>query len=164
MLLLYVMIIYLKRYMLFLRPIFYLDTLIMRSESIEVTLRTKRVFFAGFVARMEDTRLLKCLMFGEMMGEAVCMRGQEKEWMGYFLDDLRAFGINADQWITAAQDEGEIAQDGGTRGGTFHGVMNCCRENHDWNTACNSMYERDGKHQGEDSPKQVGSFWFACKC
>ena len=27
--------------------------------------------------------------------------------MGSFLDDLRAFGINADQWTTAAQDEGE---------------------------------------------------------
>ena len=33
--------------------------------------------------------------------------GPEKEWMGCFLDDLRAFGINADQWTTAAQDEGE---------------------------------------------------------
>ena len=27
--------------------------------------------------------------------------------MGRFLDDLRAFGIDADQWTTAAQDEGE---------------------------------------------------------
>ena len=27
--------------------------------------------------------------------------------MGYFVDDLRAFGINADQWTTAAPDEGE---------------------------------------------------------
>ena len=27
--------------------------------------------------------------------------------MGHFLDDLRAFAINADQWTTAAQDEGE---------------------------------------------------------
>ena len=27
--------------------------------------------------------------------------------MGCFLDDLRAFRINADQWTTAAQDEGE---------------------------------------------------------
>ena len=27
--------------------------------------------------------------------------------MGCFLDDLRAFGINADQWTTATQDEGE---------------------------------------------------------
>ena len=35
------------------------------------------------------------------------MGGQEKEWMGYFVDDLRAFGINADHWTTAAQDEGE---------------------------------------------------------
>ena len=36
-----------------------------------------------------------------------CVGGQEKEWMGCFLVDLRAFGINADQWTTAAQDEGE---------------------------------------------------------
>ena len=35
------------------------------------------------------------------------MGGQEKEWMGCFLDDLRVFGINADQWTTAARDEGE---------------------------------------------------------
>ena len=27
--------------------------------------------------------------------------------MGHFLDDLRAFSINADQWTTVAQDEGE---------------------------------------------------------
>ena len=40
-------------------------------------------------------------------GGAGCVRGQEKEWMGCFLDDLRAFGINADWWMTAAQDEGE---------------------------------------------------------
>ena len=33
--------------------------------------------------------------------------GQEKEWIGCFLDDLRAFGINTDQWTTAAQDKGE---------------------------------------------------------
>ena len=33
--------------------------------------------------------------------------GRGKEWMGRFLDDLRAFGLNAHQWTTAAQDEGE---------------------------------------------------------
>ena len=55
---------------------------------------------------MEDTRLPKCVMFGEMVGGAGCVGGQEKEWMGCFLDDLRAFGINADQWTTEAQDEG----------------------------------------------------------
>ena len=55
---------------------------------------------------MEDTRLPKCVMFGEMVEGAGCVGGQEKEWMGCFLDDLKAFGINAKQW-TAAQDEGE---------------------------------------------------------
>ena len=35
------------------------------------------------------------------------LRGGEarKEWMGCLVDDLKAFGINADQWTTAAQDE-----------------------------------------------------------
>ena len=89
-------------------PISYLDTLVKTgSESIEATLRRRRILFAGFVARMEVTRLPKCVMFGEMVGGAGCEGGQEKEWMGYFLDDLRAFGINADQWTIAAQDEGE---------------------------------------------------------
>ena len=56
---------------------------------------------------MEDTRLPKCVIFGEMVGDAGCVWGQEKEGMECFLNDLRAFGINADQWTTAAQDEGE---------------------------------------------------------
>ena len=77
------------------------------SESIVANIRRRRILFAGFVARMEDTRLLKCVMFGEMVGDAGCVGGQEKEWIGCFLDELRAFGIRADQWTTAAQDEGE---------------------------------------------------------
>ena len=87
-------------------PIFYLDTLVKTgSESIEATLRRRRILFAGFVAHMEDTRLPKCAMFGEMVGGAGCVGGQEKEGMVCFLDDLRSFGINAHQWTTAAQDE-----------------------------------------------------------
>ena len=42
-----------------------------------------------------------------LMGGVGCVQGQEKYCMGYFLDDLIAFGINADQWTTGAQDEGE---------------------------------------------------------
>ena len=49
------------------------------------------------MARMEDKRLPKCVMFGLLVGGAGCVEGQEKQWMGHFLDDLRAFGINADQ-------------------------------------------------------------------
>ena len=52
-------------------PISYLDTLIKtESKSIEVNLRRRRILFARFVARMEDTRLPKCVMFGELVGGA----------------------------------------------------------------------------------------------
>ena len=56
---------------------------------------------------MGDTRLPKRVMFGELVGGAGCVGRQEKEWIGCFLDDLRAFGIEADQCTTAAQDESE---------------------------------------------------------
>ena len=46
--------------------------------------------------------------------------GQEKEWLGCFLDDLRAFDINADQWTTAAQAK-EIAAEN-ARAGLRHAV------------------------------------------
>ena len=68
----------------------------MGSESIEATLRTRHILLAGFVARMEDTRLPKCVMFGELVGGAVSSGG-----------NLRAFSIKTDQWTIAAQDEGE---------------------------------------------------------
>ena len=58
-------------------PIPYLDTLIKTgSESIEATLRRRRILFAGFVARMEDTRLPECVMFGELGGGAGCVGDQ----------------------------------------------------------------------------------------
>ena len=66
----------------------------------------RRILFAGVLARMKETKLAKCVMFGEMVRSADCVEGQEKEWMECFLAYLRAFGINADQWTTAAQDEG----------------------------------------------------------
>ena len=36
---------------------------------------------------MEDTRLPKCVMFGELVRGAGCVGGQEKEWMGCFQDE-----------------------------------------------------------------------------
>ena len=77
------------------------------SESIKAILRKRRSLFAGFVARMENTRLPKCVMFGELVGVAGSAGGQEREWMGCLLDDLRAFGIHPDKWTIAIQDEGE---------------------------------------------------------
>ena len=63
--------------------------------------------FAGFVARMENTRLPEVRDVRRLGGGRGLCGGPEKECMWCFLDDLRAFGINADQWTTAAQDEGE---------------------------------------------------------
>ena len=57
-------------------------------------MRRRRILLAGFVARMEDMSLLKCMMFEELVRGAGCMRGQEKGWMGCLLEDLRAFGVN----------------------------------------------------------------------
>ena len=48
---------------------------------------------------------------------------------------------------------GEMAQDGGTRGETFHGKIDCCIEIKGWTTACSSMLKRGGKYEEEDSPK-----------
>ena len=60
------------------------------------------------MARIEDKRLQESIVFGELVGGAGCMERQEKEWIGCFLDDLRAFDINANQWwTTSAQNEGE---------------------------------------------------------
>ena len=60
-------------------------------------MRTRRILLVGFVAHKKVTRLPKCVMFTELVGGVGCVRGQEKKWMGCFLDDLRDFGINADQ-------------------------------------------------------------------
>ena len=50
-------------------PVSYLDTLIKTgSESIEVIMPRRRILFLKFVARMKDTRLPNCVMFGELVG------------------------------------------------------------------------------------------------
>ena len=59
---------------------------------------------------------------------------------------------------------GGMAQNGRTRGGTFHGEMDRCREKQGWITACSVMLERDGNNQEEGSPKQAGWCWFARPC
>ena len=136
------------------------------SESIEATLRRRRILFAGFVARVEDTRLANCVMFGEILGGAGCLGRLGKEWMGCFLDDLRDFGINADQWTTAAaQDYGECRRT--AEQGAEHFMAKwiaACRGSQGWTMAYSRMPECDGKGQGEDSPKQAGSCWFARPC
>ena len=52
------------------------------SESIEATLRRRRILFARFVVRIEDTRLPTCVMFGEMVWGAGCVGARKKSGWG----------------------------------------------------------------------------------
>ena len=89
----------------------YLDPLIETgSDSIEATLRRRRVLFAGFVARMEDTRLPKCVMFGELVGGRGLCGGPGKRVGGVFPERSQTFGIDADQWTAAIQTRGNGAE------------------------------------------------------
>ena len=110
-------------------PIFYLDTLIKTgNESIEATLRRRRILFAGYEARMEDTKLPKCGIFGELVGGAGCVGGQEKRVDGVFLGRPESFRHQRRPVGDCSPRRGGMARDGGTRGGTFRGEMDRCRE------------------------------------
>ena len=109
-------------------PISYLDTLIKTgSESIEATLRRRRILFAGFVARVEDTRLPKCVMFGELVGGRG-FGGPGKRVDGVFTGRSQSFRHQCRPVDDCSPGRGGMAQDGGTRGGTFHGEIDRCRE------------------------------------
>ena len=70
---------------------------ITRCESIERTLRTRRLSWAGTLIRMSGGRLLKRIMFGNLEGAVRRGRGgKEKEWTDCVQSDIRAFGIMGD--------------------------------------------------------------------
>ena len=141
--------------------IFYLDTLIETgSESIEATLRKRRILFAGFVARMEDTRLPKRVMFGELVRGVGCVGATKKSGWGLSWTTSEPSASTPTSGRLQPRTRGSGAGPG-TRGGTFHGEMDRCRESQGWTMACSSMTQCDGKDHGEDSPKQAGSYWFA---
>ena len=61
------------------------------SESIETTVRSRRILFAGFVARMGEERLPRRVMFGEILGGRDYSGGQEWHWMKDLEEGLEAF-------------------------------------------------------------------------
>ena len=89
-----------------------------QCESIETTVRTRRLLWAGALLRMGDHRLPKRVMSGEL--ENAGKRGpggKEKEWTDCVADDLRLFGVTGD-WKTAALDPGawyNTVHEGGCR-------------------------------------------------
>ena len=53
-----------------------------RSKSIETIMRRRRILLAGFVVHIDDTRLPKCVMFGELVEGAGCAGGMKKSAWG----------------------------------------------------------------------------------
>ena len=68
---------------------------------------------------MEDTRLPKCVMFGELVGGAGCVGGQ-----GVFPGQPQSFRHQCRPVDDCGPGRGGIAQNGGT----FHGEVDRCRE------------------------------------
>ena len=81
-------------------------------------------------------------------GRGLC-GGLGKRGMGCFLDDLRAFGINADQWTTAAQDEVEWRRTA-EQGAEYFMAKWIAAEEVRAGMQCSGMPELDWKDQGED--------------
>ena len=114
-------------------PTSYLGTLMKTgNESIAAIMRRRRVLFAGFVARVEDTKLPKCVMIGEPVG-ARAARGARKRVDGASPGPPQRFRYQRRPVDDYSPGRWGMAQDGGTRGGTL---------------------ERDGKDQGEGSPNK----------
>ena len=120
--------------------------------------------FAGFVARIEDTRLPKCVMFGELVGGTDCVGGPGKRVDGVFPGRPQNFRHQRRPVDDYSPGREGMAQNGGTRGATHHDEMDRCRGNQGWTKACSRMPEGDAKDQGEDILKQAGSCWFARPC
>ena len=101
-------------------------------------------------------------MFGELSGGAGCWRWGPGKIVNGVFPGPHSFRHLRGPVDNCSPGSGGMAHDGGTRGGTFHGEIDRSRDSQGWTTVCSSgIPERDGKDQGEDSPKQAGSCWFA---
>ena len=77
-------------------------------ESIETTLRTRKLLGAGTLLRMSGGRLPKRIVFGNLEGAVRRGRdGKEKEWTDCVQSDIRAFGIaGAEVWVETVTEGG----------------------------------------------------------
>ena len=89
---------------------------ITRCESIETTLRTRRLLWAGTLIRMSGGRLPKRIVFGNLEGAVRRGRGgKEEEWTDCVQSNIRAFVITGDWKATALK--AEVWVDKVTEGG-----------------------------------------------
>ena len=75
-------------------------------ESIETTLRAKRLLWSGTLIRLSGGRLPKRVVFGNLEGAVRKGRGgKEREWTDCVQSDIQAFGIAGDWKATALKAE-----------------------------------------------------------
>ena len=112
---------------------------ITRCESIETTLRTRRLLRAGTLLRISGGRLPKRIMSGNLEGAVRRGRvGKERAWTDCVQSDIRAFGITGDWktmvlkaevWVEAhggwAEVHGRVEGRRGGRGQTSPGEERC---------------------------------------
>ena len=107
----------------------------------------------------ETTGVLNVRRVGR--GRGLC-GGPEKIVDGVFPGRPRSFRHQRRPMDDCSLGRWGMAQNGGTRGGTFHGEIDRCRESQGWTTACSNMPERDVRDQEEDSQsKRARAGWFA---
>ena len=146
-------------------PISYVDTLVRTgSESIEANLRRRRILFCGICGAHGGYETVEVRDIRRHGGGRGLCGGAGKRVDGVFPGRPQSFRHQRRLVDECSPARGGMAQIDRIRGGTFHGKMDRYRRNQGWTTACSGMPERDGKDQGEDSPKQAGSRWFARPC
>ena len=88
-------------------PLSYAATLAMTGcESVETTIRRRRLLFAGFLLRQQLHRLPRAFLRGSLVnGSNRHRRGRpEKSWWSCLTDDLKTFKISEGEWETLAKD------------------------------------------------------------
>lgn len=77
-----------------------------KCESIETTIRRRRLVLAGHIVRLEDDRLTRQIALAKMEGGKPS-RGSPATWWTCLSDDLKKFGIPKENWIDQATCEKE---------------------------------------------------------
>ena len=141
----------------------YLDKLIKTgSESIEATLRADLICGVYGAHRGYETAEVRDVRRnGE--GRRLC-GGTRKILDGVFPGRPQSFRHQRRPVDDCSPGRAGMVQNGETRGGTFRGKMDRCRQSQDWTMACSGIPERNGKDPEEDSPKQADSCGFARPC
>ena len=96
------------------RPLSYAETLLRTGcdETVEATVRKRRLCFACFVMRMKDSRLPKRVLLGTLATGKGYRGGEESDWVSHLGEAPVAFGVEEKKegarWQTSAlkQEEG----------------------------------------------------------